>query len=75
MLQSTKIDADNVQLIMVMLRNITDASLDAVTDKDKVRILAQKVEFEQALSLGHKDDDESSDADMAEEHPLLSAED
>ena len=60
MLQSTKIDPDNVQLIMQMLRNIVESSLDSATDQDKLRILSSKIELEDEVALGG----ELSDAEM-----------
>lgn len=66
MLQSTKIDTDNIQLIMSMLRNIVEASLDADTQKEKVLILSQKVQTEDAIALGKRDEEESSDEEMSE---------
>ena len=73
MLQSTKIDTDNVQLIMSMLRNIVEASLDADTQKEKVLILSQKVQTEDAIALGNKDEEESSDEEMSEVEHEVSA--
>ena len=73
MLQSTKIDTDNVQLIMSMLRNIVEASLDADTQKEKVLILSQKVQTEDAIALGNKDEEESSDEEMSEVEQEVSA--
>lgn len=38
MLQSPKIDSDNVQLILFMLRNVVEATIDK-TDRKKTQIL------------------------------------
>ena len=49
---------------MSMLRNIVEASLDSDTQKEKVRILSQKVQTEDAVALN---ENESSDEEMSEE--------
>lgn len=69
MLQSTKIDPDNVQLIFAMLRNIVEATLDKATDQEKIKILSSKIETEDAVALGG----ELSDAEMDEGASTLPA--
>ena len=69
MLQSTKIDPDNVQLIFAMLRNIVEATLDKATDQEKIKILSSKIETEDAVALGG----ELSDAEMDEGTSTLPA--
>ena len=49
MLQSTKIDPDNVTLILTMLKNIVQASLSD-EDRSKARILAEKVELDESMA-------------------------
>lgn len=69
MLQSTKIDPDNIQLIFAMLRNIVEATLDKATDQEKIKILSSKIETEDAVALGG----ELSDAEMDEGASTLPA--
>lgn len=57
MLQSTKIDPDNVTLILAMLKNIVQASLDD-SDLAKTHILAEKVEMDESLASDSESDRE-----------------
>lgn len=57
MLQSTKIDPDNVTLILAMLKNIVQMSLDE-QDQTKTRILKEKVEMDESMASADSDDDE-----------------
>ena len=50
MLESTKVDADNVQLVLTMLKNIVQASLDK-DDQVKTSILRQGVEMDDELDI------------------------
>jgi hypothetical protein len=54
MLKSTKIDPDNVTLILAMLKNIVTASLE---DVSKTQLFSGKVEMDESLT------DKSSDSD------------
>lgn len=65
MLQSSKVDPDNVQCIMTMLKNIVQASLDSDEERDKVRILSDKIQTDDGIVLS-EDDASYDDVEMAE---------
>ena len=49
MLQSSKIEPENVQYVMLMLKNIVQASLDTEQEGGKVHILSDKVQTDEGI--------------------------
>ena len=58
MLKSTKIDPDNVTLILTMLKNVVTASLDT---QSKTQLLTNKVEMDESLAEKSSDSDTEMD--------------
>ena len=58
MLKSTKIDPDNVTLILTMLKNVVTASLDT---QSKTQLLTNKVEMDESMAEKSSDSDTEMD--------------
>ena len=66
MLQSPKIDSDNVQLILFMLRNVVEATIEK-TDRKKTQILSNKTEVEDAQIGAEESEESRNDEQMSDD--------
>ena len=66
MLKSTKIDPDNVTLILAMLKNIVTASLE---DVSKTQLFSGKVEMDESLTEKSSESDEEMAPEGVEVSP------